>query len=258
MPYWLQLITVCSLIFFAGFVDSIAGGGGIIALPAYLIAGLPPTVARGTTKFTSTIGIAVATVRFWRRGLVHLWAAVIGAVTAIVGSSTGALLSIRLDEHNERVFHYILIASLPLLAAFILLNKRVGTDAPSRDLRLPRTYLLSALTGLIIGGYDGFFGPGAGTFMIIVFSSVVGMDVLTASGTAKAVNLASNASALITYFLNGHVFFKLAVPAAAFSILGNILGSRLAFKNGARLIRPAFVFVLTILLIKIIYDVFIA
>ena len=258
MEYWQQLIVVCSLVFFAGFVDSIAGGGGIISLPAYLIAGLPPTAARGSNKLSSTIGLFVVSLRFMRRGKVHLKAALVASVLALAGSSIGAWLGIIMDRFDERFFSYILMGSLPLLAAFILLNKNVGKETQSRELKGPRTYLLSALAGLVIGAYDGFFGPGAGTFLIIVFSAVVGFDVLTASGTAKVVNFASNISALFTFALNGSVVVALAAPAAVFAVLGNILGSRLAFKNGARLIRPAFIFVLILLLVRIAHDTFLS
>jgi len=258
LAYWQQLLTICSLVFFAGFVDSIAGGGGIISLPAYLIAGLPPTAALGTNKFSSTIGLSVASWRFLKRGKAHLRAAVTAAVTALIGSAAGAELIMLLDRFDERYFSYILIASLPLLAVFILFNKRIGNDAPNRDLRGARMYVLSALAGLVIGAYDGFFGPGAGTFLIIVFNAVVGLDVLTASGTAKIVNFASNISALITFAISGSVIVALAAPAAVFSIAGNILGTRLAFKNGARIIRPAFIAVLTMLLVKIVYDTFLS
>jgi hypothetical protein len=256
LEYWQQLIIICSLVFFAGFVDSIAGGGGIIALPAYLIAGLTPTIARGSTKFSSTIGTAVASWRFCRRGHVNVRAAVAASAGALAGSAIGAQLSILLDRFDERYFYYILIVSLPLLAVFILFNKRIGTDKPDFTLEKGKASIYSALAGLLIGAYDGFFGPGAGTFLIIVFNAVIGLEVLAASGTAKVVNLASNVAAVIVFLRDGSVFISLAIPAAAFSSLGNVLGSRLAFKNGARVIRPAFLVVLALLLTKIIYDSF--
>jgi hypothetical protein len=243
-------------VFFAGFIDSIAGGGGIISLPAYLIAGIPPTAARGTNKFSSTIGLTVVSFRFIKRKKVHLKIAVVASAAALIGSAIGAELSIILDRFDERYFYYIMIASLPILAVFILFNKKIGTDKPDFTLSVWKTYIYASLTGLVIGAYDGFFGPGAGTFLIIIFNAVIGLDVLTASGTAKVANLASNFAALVMFLRDGSVIIALAAPAAAFSILGNILGSRLAFKNGARIIRPAFIVVLVLLLGKIMFDTF--
>lgn len=254
MAYWQQLLIVCSLVFFAGFMDSIAGGGGIISLPAYLAAGIPPHMALGSNKFSSVIGLTVSSSRFLKSRKVHVKAALIAAVGALGGSAIGARLALFLDE---RYLQYILIGSLPLLAVFILRNKRVGDQTVPKDHSGTKTLVLSGLAGLIIGCYDGFFGPGAGTFLIIVFNAVIGFDLLTSSGNAKIVNFASNLAAVITFLSTGNVMFSLSIPAAAFSITGNYLGTKLALKNGAKLIKPMFIVVLSLLLIKIIYDVFI-
>jgi uncharacterized membrane protein YfcA len=254
MAFWQQQLIVCSLVFFAGLVDAVAGGGGIISLPAYLAVGLPFSVARGCNKFSSVIGLTLTSARFIKRRKVNYHAAASAGIAALIGSSAGAWLSIALDNYDTRYFQYIMIASLPVLAFFILKNKGSGEELERKDLPLPRLILLSGAAGLLIGCYDGFYGPGAGTFLIIVFNTVIGLDVLTASGTAKLVNFASNLAAVITFFRDGDIMFSLAVPAAAFSLLGALVGTRLAFKNGAKLIRPAFVVVLGLLLIKIVYD----
>lgn len=256
MVFWQQLIIVCTLVFFAGLVDAVAGGGGIISLPAYLAAGLPFSIARGCNKFSSVIGLTLSSARFIKRRKVHYRAAASAGITALIGSSVGAWLSIVLDNYDTRYFQYTMIASLPILAVFILTNKRVGDSVPKKDLPFAKLLILSGLAGLVIGCYDGFFGPGAGTFLIIVFNAVIGFDILTASGTAKLVNFASNLAALITFLRDGDILFTLAVPAALFSVLGTIVGTKLAFKNGAKIIRPAFVAVLGLLLVKIIFDLF--
>lgn len=252
MEYWQQLLTVCTLVFFAGFVDSVAGGGGIISLPAYYVAGLPPHMALGSNKFSSVFGTSVSSARFLKNRKVDVKAALTAAVCALAGAALGARLAL---YASDVYFQYILMVSLPVLAVFIIKNKKIS-DERTKELPRVRVLALSAAAGAVIGCYDGFFGPGAGTFLIIAFNAVIGYDVLTASGNAKIVNFASNLASVITFALSGNIMFTLAGPAAAASILGNFIGSRLAIKNGARLIRPAFVFVLALLLIKIAVDVF--
>ena len=246
-----QLLLICPLVFFAGLVDSIAGGGGIISLPAYIFAGVPYHLALGTNKFASTMGTTVATARFVKKGKLHLASAGCAIAAALVGSPLGALLALRIDE---AVLRYVLIVMLPVLAVFILTNKSFRTDEQRTARGLLAACLLSALAGFVVGAYDGFFGPGTGTFLILIFNAIIGFDILTASGNAKAVNLASNIAALITFLLSDSVVFALAVPAAVFGIAGNYVGAGLALKNGMKIIRPAFIAVLALLLGKLVFD----
>jgi len=246
-----QLALICPLVFFAGLVDSIAGGGGIISLPAYVLVGVPYHLALGTNKFASTMGTTVAAARFIKNGKRHLASAACAVVAALAGSPLGALLALRISEDALR---YVLIVMLPVLAVFILTSKSFKTDARQTARGTLAVCLLSTLAGFIVGAYDGFFGPGTGTFLILIFNAVIGFDILTASGNAKAVNLASNIAALITFLISGSVVFGLAIPAAVFGIAGNYLGAGLALKNGMKIIRPAFVVVLALLLGKLVLD----
>ena len=144
---------------------------------------------------------------------------------------------------------------LPVLAVFILKSKNFKND--SREIKKPGTkvLILSSIAGLVIGAYDGFFGPGTGTFLILIFNFVVGFDILTSSGNAKVINLSSNAAALATFLYSGSVVVLIGAAAAVFGVAGNYIGSGLAIKKGVKLMRPIFIFVLAALMIKLVYDI---
>ncbi len=225
-------LIVLPLVFLAGFIDSIAGGGGLISLPAYYLIGLPPDLAAGTNKMSAFFGTSVATGRYaqsrnipWREGL---WA-LLGSMPA---SYLGAELLKRLDG---RIVKIGVLAALPVVAAFVLLNK----DAlKPRDLVGERHRPLACFAiGALIGLYDGLVGPGTGTFLQLLFVSAIGLEALKGSGAARLVNLGSNVAALLSMALSGRVLYALALPAAAFGMAGNYLGSSLAISRGSRVIR---------------------
>lgn len=250
---WHTLLIICPLIFAAGFIDSIAGGGGLISLPAYLFAGLPIHMAYGTNKLSSTFGTFFAAFRFIRSKQIHYKSAIASVISALLGSFLGARAALAIDD---RYLRYFLIILLPIVAVFILTRKGFGEKDCTSTLPNIKLIALSLLSGLVIGFYDGFFGPGTGTFLILVYTGVIGFNFTTASGNAKLVNLASNVSALVTFIAGGAVFFAIGAPAAIFGILGNWIGSGLAIKNGAKIIRPVLVVVLAMLFLKIVLDIF--
>jgi uncharacterized membrane protein YfcA len=249
-----MLIIICPLVFLAGFIDSIAGGGGIISLPAYVFAGVPPHMSLGTNKFASTFGTIFSAARFVKNKKVHLRSAIVSVAAALVGSPIGVNLALALDEKYLR---YIMIGLLPAIAFFILTKRNFGEKDTAVELSNRKMIVLSALSGLVIGAYDGFFGPGTGTFLILVYTGIIGFDLTMASGNAKVVNLASNLSALITFMISSKVLFLVGIPAALFSILGHWIGSGLAIRNGSKVIKPVFVAVLVLLLVKITSDIII-
>lgn len=246
-----MFLIVCPLVFFGGLVDAVAGGGGLITLPAYLVAGLPPHLASATSKCSSVFGTAISTLRFLREGRFHRRAALVSAVTALVGSALGTRLNLLL---SERTLHYVLIVLLPVIALFLLLNRDFGLESKVEELTEKKLTLLSGGIGLVLGAYDGFFGPGAGTFMILAFTALAGFDLVTASGNAKVVNLCSNVAAFVTFAFAGKIVWALGLPAAVCSIAGHYVGSTLALKDGAKVIRPMFFVVLTLLLARILWD----
>ena len=222
-------LIVCPFQILAGMVDSIAGGGGLISLPVYLIAGLPAHAAVATNKLSSCCGTAVSTARFIKNGLINLKVALPSVAAAILGSFAGARLSM---ITNERILEYMILAIIPVAAFFVLNNKPV-------------------FAALIIGMYDGMYGPGTGTFLIIAFTVFARLSVESSNAQAKIINLTSNITALVVFLLHHQVIIPLGLAAAVCNITGNYIGSGLVMKDGAKIVRPMIIFVLILLLIKV-------
>lgn len=247
----LAIVIVCLLTFLAGFIDSIAGGGGLISLPAYLSAGLPAHLTIGTNKFSSAFGTFVSFTKFVKSGRINYKSALASVAGALPGSWLGARLTLVIDEVYLK---YILVILLPFIVILIVSRKNFGENDTSSKLSSVKLITVSILSGLVIGAYDGFFGPGTGTFLILVYTGILGFNLTTASGNTKVVNLASNISALATFILMDKVVYTVGIPAALAGILGNWLGSGLAIKNGAKIIRPFFIIAVAILFGKLLYD----
>lgn len=247
--YGIMLLIVCPLVFCAGFIDAAAGGGGLISLPAYIFAGVPIHVAYGTNKFANCIGTSVACGKFFKSGNIKLKLGVFSAIGALIGSWFGTQLVLILDE---KYLKYCLMIILPIVAVFMLFNRKFGTNESEKNISNKKAAIYASLIGLVIGAYDGFFGPGTGTFLVIAFTSILGFNIVTASGNAKLVNLSSNLAALIAYIINGKVWFSIGIPAAACAIVGNYLGAHVAIKSGAKAIKPIIVLVVIMLFAKVI------
>ena len=239
------------MLFLAGFIDSAAGGGGLISLPAYLFAGLSPHLTYGTNKFSAACGTTFSTLRYLRSGAVELKTALLAALGSFAGSALGVQLVLLL---SAEALQTTLLIILPVAAVLILWRRDLHDDSRYDGQLTPKKALLALAIGFGIGCYDGAFGPGTGTFAILAFSTVLGFDLRTAGGNAKLLNLASNYASLITYLCSGLVVFSVALPCAAANIAGNLLGSRLALKKGSRFIRPMMLCVLCLLLCKIGWD----
>ncbi len=244
------LIIICPLVFLAGIIDAVAGGGGIISLPAYIFAGIPIHIAYGTNKFASCIGTSISSIKFFRSGNIKIKSALLSAAGALIGSWFGAQIVLLL---NEKYLNYCLIIILPIVSLLLLFNRNFGVKN-KKELSNKKLYILSFIIGVFLGAYDGFFGPGTGTFLVICFTGILGFNLITASGNAKIVNLASNFSALIAYILGGKVMFSIGVPAAVCAIAGNYLGAHLAIKNGDKIIKPIIFVAIGLLFIKVIFD----
>ena len=240
---------ICAGVFLASFVDAIGGGGGIISVPVYLFAGLPTHLALGTNKLSAGIGTAASTLRYIRSGYVDWGLSIPAIVLALVGSHLGTRLQLAVDE---RYLKYLLLLVLPVVAAVMLRRKNLPEESAPLNPWLRRVIVWSA--ALIIGGYDGFYGPGTGTFLLLVFCGLAKMDVRSASGTVKTVNLASNVGAVVTSLLAGKVIAGIGLIAAVFSIAGHYLGAGLTIRNGTKIVRPVIITVLVLLAVKIIWE----
>ncbi len=244
-----MFLIICPLLFLAGLVDSIGGGGGLISLPAYLLAGLPAHNAIATNKLSSTCGTSLTTIRFLRSGLINLRLAIPSVAAAFLGSSVGARLSMQVEE---QVMKTILFIVLPV-SALIVLNRHLFRDGGAGEtVEVNRkTLAVCVLSALIIGGYDGFYGPGTGTFLIIAFTVFAKMNVRAANAQAKVINLTSNITSLAVFLLGGQVVILLGLAGGACNMLGNYIGSGLALTKGAKIVRPVILAVLLLLFLKI-------
>ena len=242
-------IIVCPLVFLAGLVDAIGGGGGLISLPAYLIAGLPVHNAVATNKLSSACGTALATGRFIKNGLVSFKLAIPSIIAAMIGSYLGSKFSLMVSEHLMEI---VLLVVLPI-TAFIVLNKKLFSDKNTTELILnKRTYITATVAALIVGFYDGFYGPGTGTFLIIAFTVFAKLDMKYANGQSKVINLTTNITSLCVFILNGKVLFVLGIAAAVCNMVGGYIGAGLVMSKGGKIVRPSILLVLVLLAFKVV------
>lgn len=239
---------------FAGFVDSIVGGGGLIQLPA-LFTAFPhsaPATLFGTNKLASVIGTASAAIQYSRRVAIPWRVAGPGALAALVGSWYGAKAVAYLDP---AVLRPLILVLLVLVAIYTFVRKDLGSVSAERA-HGRRSVLLALAIGGAIGFYDGFFGPGTGSFLIFLFIRLLGMDFLRASVSAKILNVATNAAAIAFFVGNVELMWKLAAVMAACNLAGAILGSRMALKHGVGFVRKMFLGVVVVLIARLSYDTF--
>ena len=248
LSIWTFLI-VCPLTFLGGFVDAVAGGGGLISLPAYMIAGVPVHNAIATNKLSSGMGTTVSTYRLARLGYIPWRKAALCIVMAVIGSSTGANLALMV---NDELFKRIMLVIIPLTAVYVMRNKQM--DEPKEPLGNLQTLLRSALVALLIGVYDGFYGPGTGTFLILLLTAFAHFRLGEANGVAKSINLTTNLSSLTVYLLNGKVIILLGLFGGLFGIIGNYIGVTFFEKKGAKAVRPLMLAVLVIFFIRILTE----
>jgi len=246
-PLWVVLL-VCVGVFLASFMDAIAGGGGIISTPTYLIAfgDLPAPYALGTNKVSAAIGTVFSTARFVKNGYVdwRIFGPAIGF--ALVGSAGGTWLQHRTPD---AVLKYLLLLVLPVVAV-ITLRSREWPDEPG-EIDPKKQLAIVWAASFLIGGYDGYYGPGTGTFLMILFIRAAKMDTRHAAGGVKVINLSSNIGSLVTQLASNYVFLGVGLTAAVASVAGHYIGSGLAIKNGSRIVRPSVIIVLILLTIKV-------
>lgn len=233
--------------FFGGLIDSMAGGGGLVTLPALIAAGLPPHLALATNKVQSAIGTTFATVRYLRNGFLILRYGVIGFIASFVGSYSGAWTVLRVPGDS-------LDAVIPLLIVVVAAVTFLRRDFGLRDEHVTRSRwhdALMAVFAFVLGFYDGFFGPGTGSFLAFGFVLLFRFGFLRATAHAKLLNLASNYAAILAFLLGGEIAWLVALPMGLANIAGAWTGAGLAIRGGARLIKPVFGVVLAALLLKI-------
>lgn len=246
----ITFLIVCPMVFLAGLVDSIGGGGGLISLPAYILAGLPMHGAVATNKLSSTTGTAISTIRLCRHSKIDFKLIIPAVALAISGALCGSRMSMLVDE---KILKQFLLIVLPVTAFFVLRKNAFATEKEGTVSR-KKTFLVSWIAAVLIGLYDGFYGPGTGTFYMIVFMSFAHLSAMDAAVNTKILNLTSNLTSLIVFLWHGECYIVLGLAAAVFSIAGNYIGSGMVLKNGTKVIRPVIVIVLALLFVKVLTE----
>ena len=241
-------LIVCPLVFLAGFLDAIAGGGALISIPAYLIAGIPVHAAIATNKLSASFGATMSAARFLKNRMINLKIGIPSVVFAVLGSTIGANLSVKMDEAVMMKALYVILP----LAAFVVLNKKIFHDNPDGALVINKITVVTVMTvAFLIGIYDGFFGPGAGTFTIICFTVFGKMSMKNANAQTKLINLTTTVTALLVFLAKGQVMTLLGISAGICNMLGSWMGAGLVMTKGSRITKPALLLVLALLAIKI-------
>jgi uncharacterized protein len=231
----------------AGFVDAIAGGGGMLSLPALLSAGLPPVAALATNKMQSVIGTIMAVTTYWRRGFVDLRSLLPAIAATFAGSFLGAMTVSRIDTSLLNIA--VPVALIAIALYFLLAPKLSDADRAARLSFAPFVPVL----GFVIGFYDGIFGPGTGSFFTVGFVVLFGLGLTRATGSTKALNVTSNLAALVIFIPQGQVVWPVAAAMAAGQIAGGYIGARTGIRHGAKVIRPLVVVVSIALAIRLIF-----
>ena len=256
----MELLTQDSLLlllaaFAAGLVDSIIGGGGLIQLPAMLfyLPNAEIATVLGTNKFASFSGTSVSAIGNTTKTEIK-WTAVWPAILfALPSSFAGAFLISHLEKSTVKPIMLFLFLAVGLYTFF---RKDFGLSQVAVQLSKKKEVVFSSITGIIIGFYDGFFGPGTGSFLVFLYVSFFGFNFLQSSACAKIVNVVTNLSALLYFYIDDKIIFSIAIPVAFANIVGSYLGTRLALKKGAGFVRVVFLFVVSALILKMAFDIF--
>lgn len=239
---------VCPLLFLSGLIDAVGGGGGLISLPAYLLAGLPYQVAMGCNKLSCSFGIVVTTARFLKKGFLNIKLAIPTVFASMLGSTIGAKVMLLIDN---AFMEKLLLILLPVSALVVMLPGAFRTEPKWEGKPGPIVWLKSIAVALFMGFYCGFYGPGSGTFMILAFTMLVGMSTPQANAHTKIINLTANITTLTVLLQEGNIPIALGLAGAGCHMLGSYIGSGIAARNNIKITRSIVLFVLALLFLKI-------
>lgn len=246
----LQGLLICAAYLFAGIIDSISGGGGLITVPVMLATGIPASYITGTNQCSAFLGTYAAVYRYVKSKRVHFPSALVTLPFSVMGAVLGAKLNLLMPERYLEIF---MIVMVPVIAGFLLLNKKLGEADRIDTLTKRQIVLRSMAIGLVIGTYQGFYGPGGGTFFMLAFAAFLKLSLVSATGNTRFIVSISSIASVLTYALSGVIIWKIVLAATLLYMLGSYIGAGLAIKNGSKLIRPITLGVTGLLLIKILF-----
>lgn len=251
---FLSLLSLAIFSFIAGFIDSVVGGGGLIQLPALLI-NLPNTnipTLFGTNKIAALAGTSISAVQYSKKIKFNFKVLFVIAFWAAVASYFGAKT---VSYINVNTLKPLILVILIAIAIYTFIKKNLG-NIQTKKLSLNKMVIYGSIIGLIIGFYDGFFGPGTGSFLVLAFVVVFGFEFVEASAYSKVINCVTNIFALLVFIKNGDFIIELAILMAICNITGNIIGTRLALKRGNQFVRTIFLVIVTLMIARYAYDIF--
>jgi uncharacterized protein len=253
---WFAILSLAMLAFVAGFIDAVVGGGGLIQIPALLIT-LPQTplpTLFGTNKIAALAGTSIAAFQYSRKIRYNFTLLLVISACAALASFSGAKAVSYVDVN---VLKPVILVILIAIAIYTFLKKDLGA-LPSKNLALANKLIYGSLIGAVVGFYDGFFGPGTGSFFVLGFVVVLGFEFVEASAYSKVVNCVTNFSALVVFIRQGNFLLELAILMAVCNITGSLIGSKLAIKKGNGFIRVIFLFIVTLMIFRYGYDILIS
>lgn len=255
MDQYIKLLILCPLLFVAGVVDGISGGGGLIALPSYLIAGIPVTSAYACNKLQSCLGTSASMYKYAQGGLLDYKTALIAAIASVIGATVSTDIMLSLDDTVKRI---IIVCSMGFVILVAVFSSKIKVEAfqQRRNSLSVKTVFLSLFIGLLLGFYDGFFGPGGGTIALLLFALLMKYDLRVGCGNGKLIIVIANLTSTIRYIAEGAIIFKIAIPCSVANILGSYLGATVATRKGARFVKYISWIVIAALLIYSVVDIF--
>lgn len=253
---WIDLVLLCCAAFCAGFVDAIVGGGGLIQLPAALVIlpHFPVASVIGSLKIPAFSGTAIAAWQYIKKVTINWWLLGVVCTLAFFASYGGSLL---LTHVSNRFMKPVLVVVLTAVAIYTFLKKDFGQRDEEKSLPFGKQLKIAIVFSLLIGVYDGFIGPGAGSFFMLAFIALLHFDFLHASAHAKMVNLATNLGSVTLFLLKGKIIWAIALPMAGANALGGFIGAKLAIAKGNRFIRVFFLIIIVGILLRFCWDVFV-
>lgn len=238
--------------FFAGIVDSVCGGGGLITVPVMIMTGIPTHFITGTNQCSACLGAFAATYKYIKEHKIHLRSAIFTLPFAIIGSFLGAKLNLLVPEKYLETFMLVMV---PIIAIFMIVNKKTGEEDHIDELSKGTISVRSSLIGLILGTYQGFYGPGGGMFFMLAYAIFLKLSLVRATGNTRTVVGMATLISTITYAFSGNVLWKLAFLATIFNVIGSYIGAILAIKKGSKIIRPIMFGVVAVLFVKILLKI---
>jgi len=244
------IVLLCAAGFLSAFVDSIAGGGGLISVPAFMLSGLPPAYVLGTNKFCSSFGSGASSFKFIKSDRVNFNLLKYLLPFTFIGAALGVKTVLAI---NEDVLNALVIIMVLFIGVYSLFSKTLGLENKFKGIS-KKNIFSGILLAFSLGFYDGFFGPGAGSFLIFGLIKIFGFDFVNSVGNARLMNFTSNITSLILFAISQKIYFTYALPVAVFMIIGARIGTKVALNKGAKVIKPIFITMSLAVAVKLLYN----